>query len=62
MLDNCTYNKIKLIHEISSLIWFIQKFGIKDAKDNGDTKCVEILQHLEKDLNTHLEQIRNGIC
>ncbi len=62
VLDNCTYNKIKLMHEISSMLWFISHHAINDAKAAGDVSCVETLQVLEEDLQRHLERLRQNMC
>ena len=62
MLDNCTYNKIKLLHEVSSLLWFIERHAINDAKVAGDAGCIEMLQQLEQDLQRHLERLRQNMC
>jgi hypothetical protein len=62
MLDNCTYNKIKLMHEVSSMLWFIQRHGYHDAKAAGDMSCLEVLQELEEDLQKTLGRLRQYVC
>ncbi len=62
MLDNCTYNKIKLLHEVSSLVWFIERHALNDAKVAGDAACAEIIQQLGEDLQRHLERLRQNMC
>lgn len=62
MLDNSTYNKIKILHELSSNIWFIQKHAIPDAEKAGDKDCLEILLAIERDLQKHLEKLQNTVC
>lgn len=61
IMDNCTYNKVKLLHELSKLAGFIQKFGRKDAKSARHGECHKLLNHLHKDLHTHMEQLRKQI-
>lgn len=62
VLDNCSYNKIKLMHELSSMLWFISHHAINDAKAAGDASFVEALQVIEEDLQRHLERLRHSMC
>ena len=62
MLDNCTYNKIKMVYKISDLCWFIEKHAIEDAEKAGDMECAEILRGLQKDLEKHLEKVNKSLC
>jgi hypothetical protein len=61
MLDNCTYDKIKLLHEISSIIWFIEKHALNDAKVSGDASFMQLLQDVDEDLQRHLERLRQTV-
>lgn len=61
MLDDCTYNKIKLLHELSSQLWFIQKHALQDAKIACDDHCKNVLIDLEKDLQKHIELLHKEI-
>lgn len=62
MLDNVSYNKIKLMHELSSNIWFIQKHAIPDAEKSGDQASVELLKNIERDLQKYLEKLQTTMC
>lgn len=62
MLDNSSYNKIKLMYELSSNIWFIQKHAIIDAQKAGDQECVDLLMAIEKDMQKHLEKLQKNVC
>ncbi len=61
VLDNCSYNKIKLLHELSSQLWFIQKHALNDAEAAGDAACIQALRDLEHDLQKHLERLRQSL-
>lgn len=61
MIDNSTYNKIKLFHQLCELIWFIEKHAVADAKSAGDDHCVTILNALKADLEKNLEQLKKGV-
>jgi len=62
MLSNCDYDKIKLLHELSSILWFIDKHCHEDARAAGDTECKAFLEHLENDLLKHVEELKNITC
>lgn len=62
MLDNGTYNKIKIVHELSALAWFIEKHAIKDAEVAGDNQCVASLTHLHRNLLEAIERLQNSVC
>ena len=62
MLDNCTYNKIKLLHELSCILWFLKKHGIQDASKAGDKECLSFCEQLEKDLEEHISHLKDMIC
>jgi hypothetical protein len=61
MLDDCTYNKVKLLHEFSEQLWFIQKHALNDAKVVCDDRCINLLMDIERDLQKHIEQLHKEI-
>lgn len=60
-MDNCSYNKIKLLHELSKLTGFIDKYGRKDAKSAKHQGCHQLLNQLHQDLHGHMEKLRKEI-
>lgn len=62
MLDNSSYNKIKLIYKLSDLLWFIEKHAINDAQNAGDKECIATLQAIEQDLEKHIEKLQKTMC
>lgn len=61
-LDNQTYNKIKLIHELSCITWFIEKHALHDAGNGGDKVAHEALLALQRDLSKHIENLQKSMC
>ncbi|MCK4650718.1 hypothetical protein KAT08_00950 [Candidatus Babeliales bacterium] len=55
MLDNYQYNTIKLLHELSSICWFLKKHGIPDSKNSRDDTCAKILDDIKNDLDKHIK-------
>lgn len=62
MLDNCCYNEIKIMHNLSSLIWFIKKHAQQDAQSAHDALCTDFLKQLEVDLCKHAHTLKHMIC
>lgn len=62
MLDNCSYNKIKLLYKLSELKWFIEKHALNDANEAGDKSGAELLLALDRDLDKHIEKLHKAAC
>ncbi len=62
MLDNVSYDKIKLLHKLSCINWFIEKHGKVDAQTAGDQAFVATLTELQKDLQKYIEKLQQGVC
>ena len=61
MLKHCTYDKVKLLKELSSIVWFIEKHAKQDAKDAGDTSCHELFEKLGRDLNSYIDELHKSL-
>ncbi|MCL4360855.1 hypothetical protein M1446_00695 [Candidatus Dependentiae bacterium] len=62
MLDNCSYNKVKLMAELSKITWFLEKHAIDDAKKAGDKEAESLLRELHKDTSNYLEKLQKQVC
>jgi hypothetical protein len=62
MFNNCHYNKIKILHRLSCLSWFIEKHATQDAKNENHAECAKAFEELKKDLTKHLEKIDKLLC
>lgn len=62
MLDNTTFNKIKLVYELSQLIWFVEKHALSDAEKAGDAELLDTLKDLKKELPKYLERLQKDVC
>lgn len=51
-MNNCSYDKIKILHKLSKIVFFIDQFALKDSKDLSECNKIylEIKQNLEKDM------------
>ena len=55
MLDNCKYDKIKLLHEMSSMAWFIERHAKENAEKVGNKECIRAYGALKKNLEKNIE-------
>lgn len=62
MLKNIRYDKIKLVHKLSCLVWFIEKHGLEDAKTAGEEEAAREMHELKQDLQKHLEKLDKLCC
>lgn len=62
MLDNVTYDKIKLLYKMSDLAWFIEKHALADAQNAGDKECADSLMGIQRDLQKHIEKLQRSMC
>lgn len=59
-LDNCDYDKIKILHELSSVLWFIKKHALEDTQKN--TESFTFLKQLESSLEKHVAKLKDMVC
>jgi hypothetical protein len=57
MLKHQDYDKVKVLYELSKLLWFIKKHGEPDT-NTVDTQAYELFENLGKDLDKYIEQLR----
>jgi len=62
MLHDCKYDKIKLLHQLSCMAWFIEKHAKENAQKAGDTECANFLDALAKDLKKHQSVLEQMTC
>ena len=58
MLDNCSYDKIKLIGKLSCIAWFIENHAKADAQKDNDKECLQILEALQRDTEKYAELLK----
>ena len=61
MLDNCDYNKVRLLHDLSRIVWHLNKHAKEDAKKAGHEECHKICVELEKDLEKHISTLTKAV-
>ena len=61
MLKNGRYDKVKILHEMSSLLWFIKEHAIKESAKQGHDQCLTYYKELEKDLEKHIHLLEEMI-
>lgn len=59
-MDNCTYNKAKLLHVLSKVAGFVKMYAIQDVK-GVHSKCKSYMTKLHKDLTSHIEKLQKAL-
>ncbi|EKD48779.1 MAG: hypothetical protein ACD_64C00134G0003 [uncultured bacterium] len=59
-MDNCTYDKIRVLHDVSRLLWFIKQHAEKEIPANDP--CHEIIHNLKKDLDAYQTALKIATC
>ena len=62
MLDNCNYDKIKLLHHLSKIVWYIDKHAKSNSKESGHELCYHMYDDLKKDLEKHIEKLKLAVA
>lgn len=58
MLKDCDYNKVRILHDLSRLVWHIKRFAKADAKKGKHDECNKVLVALEKDLDKYIGKLK----
>ena len=62
MLDNVTYDKVKILSSLSQICWFIEKHALENAQKAGNDTNLELLKAMEQDLHKHIQELQKGLC
>jgi len=60
MLDNCAYNRIKLLHDLSKISWFIEKCCDQDSAACAHDDCKQTIARAQKDLDALIDFLHKG--
>jgi len=61
LLDNCKYDKVKILHEISSIAWYLEKHAKENADQASDKDCYKIYDNMLHDLEKHIKILKETI-
>ena len=61
-MDNCTYNKVKLLNKLANLSVFIERYGMKDAKAAKHNTCIKTIEELQRDLHKHMQSLQKAMA
>lgn len=60
-MQNCNYNKTRILADVKSLIWRIKHYYRKDATDANHPLCGKMVDEMEKDLMKYAEKLQAAI-
>lgn len=61
MKSNCNYDKVKLLHEVSHMIWRIRRHYIKDAEKSKHPLCKKMYKEIADELEKHKEKLAAAV-
>jgi hypothetical protein len=61
-MDNCTYNKMKLLKDLALIDAFIGRHGKKDAKSAKHNGCEKMLEQLQRDIQKHMKNLKTVLA
>lgn len=61
MLNNYEYDKIKILHKLSCLQWFIKQHAEENAKKANNAECVAFYKELSADLEKHIAKLHKMV-
>jgi len=61
MKSNCNYDKVKLLQEVSNMIWRLEKHYIKDAKRDHHPLCKAMFQEMADDLKKYKQKLVDAV-
>lgn len=62
VLNDCNYDKTKLIHQLSSIAHFVNKHAIDDAKRENHPLCAAEYKELLEDLKKHIIKLQAAVA
>ena len=61
MLVDCNYDKVRLMHEFSTLKWYLLKHAAKDAEKAHHPLCIKMYQEMADSLQKHIDKLKQAI-
>lgn len=61
MLSNCNYDKIRLLHDLSRIKWFLDNHAKKDAEEEGHELCIQMYGEIEGDIDKSIAKLKEAI-
>lgn len=61
MKSNCNYDKVKLLQQVSHMIWRIEKHYARDAKKDKHPLCKKMYEELAEDLKKHRKKLEDAV-
>lgn len=65
MLENPSYNQVKVLNDLSSMAWFVERHAMPDMENCNQPLTKTCYEELLEDLNKHIEKFTmavEGLC
>lgn len=61
MLEDCNYSKVRLLHDLSRLSWYVEKHAKENAGSAGHVLCGKLYEEMHDDLEKYMEKLRLAV-
>ena len=61
MLEDCNYNIVRLIADLSKISGYLKRHAIKDANDVDQPHTHALMEEIHSDIEVHIEKLRQAI-
>ena len=61
MLDNCCYDCIKVLHDLSRVAWFLKTYCEKDVASCSHRECKDKVAEVKKDLDALIDKVKKEV-
>ena len=61
-LKNCCYDKVKLLHSLSCITWFIEKHAQVDANNENNKEFLDLLKRLQNSIDPYITELHTLLC
>ncbi len=61
MFKDSTYDKIKILHELSKMAWFIKQHCKSDETQSEKASCYEVYEDLQVDLEKYIKLLKEAL-
>jgi Skp family chaperone for outer membrane proteins len=61
MLKDESYDKVKLLHELSHVLNFLKKHALPEVEQKNQPLTEKLYQELAEDLDKHVEKLRQAV-
>lgn len=60
-MNDCNASKVKLLHELSKISWYLDKFAPAHSENAGHPACTDMYDEMRQDLDKHMDKLKQAV-